>query len=231
MAVPLVPELGASANAIASSVATGPAILLNLSIRGGLPPFNLWFNSSTEEEWNRSLSFDGTYSLSLPTNDSGRVRLGVILRDRLRAEWGDAFEVVFRSSTPPSNASLPPPPSTASPVNATSRDLLSSVTSSVLVLLLVVAAAALAFALFRRRWHRPTGEPIRAVDPVQVLRRILEPAEGADRATVELMAEEAGLPLDEARMTIDRLVSQGSIRSESGPDGEEVLAWSDPDRS
>jgi len=59
-----------------------------------------------------------------------------------------------------------------------------------------------------------------------VLRRILEPADGADRSTVELLAEEAGIPLAEVRATIDRLVESGAIRSETSTEGEEVLAWS-----
>ena len=58
------------------------------------------------------------------------------------------------------------------------------------------------------------------------LRGIIEPAEGAERFTVELLAEEAGIPLAMVRSTIDRLVSEGTVRSESGADGEEVLSWS-----
>jgi len=231
MTVPLVPELRASAHAIASSIATGPAFLLNVSIEGGLPPFDLWVNSSASEEWNRSLSENGTSALLFPTNDTGTVSLDVALHARLGAEWVDTLTVVFRSSTPPPNETSPPPPPARSVSNTTSGDLLSTVASSPLTLLLVAGAVAGAYALLRRRRHRPTGGAVPSVDPVRVLHRILEPADGADRATVELMAEEAGVPLDAARATIDRLVSEGTIRSESGPDGEEVLAWSEPDRS
>jgi hypothetical protein len=229
--VSLVPELRASARASASLTATGPAFLLNLSIDGGLPPFDLEVNSSAAEEWNRSFSADGTYSVAFPTNDSGPVSLGMTLRDRLGVDWVGVLSVVVRSSTPPPNASSPPPPPVRPSPNATSDDYPSSAVSNVLVLLLIVVAGALAFAFWWRRWHRTNGEPVPSAEPIPVLRRILEPAEGADRATVELMAEEAGIPLDVVRATIDRLVSEGSIRSESGPEGEEVLAWSDPDRS
>jgi len=61
---------------------------------------------------------------------------------------------------------------------------------------------------------------------VATLRRIIEPADGAERFTVELLAEEAGIPLTVVRSTIDRLVSEGTVHSESGADGEEVLSWS-----
>jgi hypothetical protein len=221
--VSLVPELRASVHAAASLTTVGPALLLDLSIEGGLPPFGLGIDSSDSEAWNRSFSADGVYSVTLPTNDSGPVSLNVTLHDRLGAEWVDALSVVV---PPPS----PPPPTRSSP-NAASDDSLSNAVSSGLAVLLAAVAAALAFAFLRRRWHRTTGETGPSVEPVSVLRRILEPAEGADRATVELMAEEEGVPLDVVRTTIDRLVSEGSIRSESGPDGEEVLAWSDADRS
>ena len=223
VAVPLVPELGAMADATAASGGPGRALRLNVSILGGLPPFDLWVNSSDSEEWNRSLNVDGAYSFLLPTNDSGPVSLGLNLRDGLGAEWVDTLSVEFPPSRTPPNASLP--------LNATSSELLSNSAWGLLALLLVVATAGGAYALFRRRGHRPAGEAASTADPVAVLRRILEPAEGADRATVELMAEEAGVPFDVARTTIDRLVSEGSIRSESGPDGEEVLAWSDRDDS
>lgn len=76
----------------------------------------------------------------------------------------------------------------------------------------------------RRRSAEPSPPP---PDPVAVIREIVEPAEGAERSTVELLAEEQGLPLATVRSTIDRLVSDGTLRSETGSDGEEVLAWSE----
>jgi hypothetical protein len=230
IAVPLVPELVANAQALASSNATRPAFLLNLSVGGGLPPFTLGINSSAGEVWNRSLSADGAYSFTFPTNGSGSVSLELTLRDLLGAEWTEALVVELRSSTPPPNGSSPPRPPTQPPANATSVVLPSTGPSDLIDLMVVVGACAAAFVLLWRRWHRPTRAPAPAADPVQVLRRILEPADGAERSTVELMAEEAGVPLEAVRSTIDRLVSEGSIRSESGPDGEEVLAWSDTDR-
>ena len=59
-----------------------------------------------------------------------------------------------------------------------------------------------------------------------MLKRIIEPADGAERFTVELLAEEAGVPLSIVRSTIDRLVGEGKVLAESGADGEEVLSWS-----
>jgi DNA-binding IscR family transcriptional regulator len=58
-----------------------------------------------------------------------------------------------------------------------------------------------------------------------VLERLLRPADGADRLTIELMAEEEGVPLEVVHETLDRLVREGRVRSEAEPDGGEVLAW------
>jgi hypothetical protein len=227
--VSLVPELRASAQAHASSVAKGPSLLLNLSVEGGLPPFDLRIHSDAGEGWNRSLPADGTYSFTFPTNDSGSTSLELTLRDPLGAEWTDTLLVDLPSTTPPSNGTGHPPP-TRPPSNVTPTALPSSGVSDLIDLVVVAGAGAAALAVLWRRWHRPTRASVPPVDPVEVLRRILEPADGAERSTVELMAEEAGVPLEAVHSTIDRLVSEGSIRSESGPDGEEVLAWSPEDR-
>jgi len=63
-------------------------------------------------------------------------------------------------------------------------------------------------------------------DPAAVLERLLRPADGADRLTIELLAEEEGIPLETVQETLDRLIREGVVRSESEPDGGEVLAWS-----
>jgi len=54
---------------------------------------------------------------------------------------------------------------------------------------------------------------------------LLLPADGADRLTIEMMAEEQGIPLESVRTTIDRLIQEGRIRSEVDAGGGEVLAW------
>ena len=78
---------------------------------------------------------------------------------------------------------------------------------------------------WRRRAQKPEGKT-EGPNPEAVLKKIIEPAEGAERFTVELLAEEAGIPLGVVRSTIDRLVAQGTVVSEGGADGEEVLSWS-----
>jgi hypothetical protein len=233
--VPLVPPLRPSAHAVALSLTKGRAFFLNITVNGGLPPFSLGITSSAGEGWNRSFSPDGSYSFTLPTNDSGAVSLELRLRDQLGVNWTETLMVTFppspsNESSAPSNGTNSPSPPTPSPSNATSLTLATNGTSDLIDGFAIAGTGGAALLLLLRRWRRPHRVSPEPIDPVPILRRILEPADGADRSTVELMAEEEGIPLETVRATVDRLISEGSIRSESGPDGEEVLAWSDPDR-
>ena len=92
-----------------------------------------------------------------------------------------------------------------------------------------MAAIALTLALLARRRQRSTKESTIGPDPEAVLREIIEPADGAERFTVELLAEERGISLARVRSTIDRLVTEGKVHAETGADGEVVLSWSNED--
>jgi len=215
--VALVPGMTVTARAIASSADTGPEIVLNVSIAGGLPPFQLNLTTSHLEAWNRSVATDGTSSWTVLTNDSGTVELQIRIRDGVGVVWAGNQSVTFlpSNSTP---APLPAAPSGEPGGSAWVGPV------GIVVLLSLAGAAIL---LWRRR-KRSAQDPAPEPDPIEVLRRIVEPAEGAERSTVELLAEEAGVSPDVVRSTVDRLISAGTLRAESGPDGEEVLAWSDP---
>jgi hypothetical protein len=210
-AVSLVPVLSVAAHLNGSSTAAGRSLTLNLSLEGGLPPFQTNLTSSTGEKWNRTAEEDGSFSWSFPVGDMSPIVVGISVHDRLGETWNESVSVVL----PPS----PPGPSVdagGSPMTA----WLGSVG-----LLGVVGLGTVLLLRHRRRRAEPT--PSALPDPVAVLRRIIEPAEGAERSTVELLAEEAGVPPELARTTIDRLVAEGTLRIESDEEGEEVLAWSD----
>jgi hypothetical protein len=76
-------------------------------------------------------------------------------------------------------------------------------------------------------WGRRPPPPVAPPDAVDVLRRIIEPCDGAERAMVELLAEEEGVPWARVRRTIDRLCLAGRIRSDRGEDGIVRLTWID----
>ncbi len=79
-----------------------------------------------------------------------------------------------------------------------------------------------------QRWRR-VRIPRSVRDPVGVLRRIIEPSDGVDRSLVEMLAEEEGVSRTVVGVTLERLRRDGTLRAERGADGEEVLAWSDPE--
>jgi hypothetical protein len=188
------------------------AFSLEVSLAGGLPPFNVTVTSTDGESWSRNATSDGSTTWQFSALVAGNLSLQVTVTDASGAdlEWNLSVPVV------------PAPISTAPQASGTSDS------SAVGAGLLVVAALVLAVVYYARRRRLRAPRPP-APDPVAVLRRIVEPADGADRATVELLAEEAGVPLEVARSTIDRLIGEGTIRSDSGSDGEEAISWSTPE--
>ena len=208
------------------------SLVLNLTLRGGLPPFTVWTNSSVRSDGNTSAPSDGEYSWSWPVNASGTVREQVVVVDRLGFRWSENATVNFTATAPGSPPPTPPSPPSPSPTapsgpsSGTGGDRAIAEVAGISTLALL-AAGGIAFYWRRRRAARAPPPP--APDPVSVLRGIIEPADGVDRATVELLAEEAGVALPTIRTTLGRLIADGRLRSETGSDGEEVYAWSPRD--
>jgi hypothetical protein len=174
----------------------------DVDISGGSAPFLVWVNGSDGESWNRSGLVDGLWRFAAQALAPGNLSISVTVVDRLG--------IVARAS-----ATVNVPPQPESPSSPTST---------------IVEAAGLFGALgggvVLWRWRRSgSREKAPEIDVVAALREIIAPADGADRAVVELLAEERGIPLPTVRSSIDRLIADGTIRAERGPDGEEVLAW------
>ncbi|MGA8303572.1 MAG: hypothetical protein WA547_09165 [Thermoplasmata archaeon] len=204
----VVPLSGNLSTAAAPSAPPG-TFDLDLSLSGGLPPYSLVVNASDGATWNRSLASDARVNWTFSAPSGGSLLLRVVASDGLGAalQWNETVVLPAGPSSPPA---APPPGPVLALVGVGG--------------ILTTAILAAGYCLLRRR--RSRAAPVVAPDPVAVLRGIIEPADGADRTTVELLAEEAGIPLDRVRATIDRLIVAGSIRSDSGVDGEEVISWS-----
>ncbi len=226
--VSLVPPL-AVASLLGISVGNGTAtVTLTLDLAGGQPPFEVWANASTGASGNATLSDDGTTSWSWTVNQSGPVTVRAVAVDSLgRRALTNASGTVPPLAVPPPPPPTPPPSSPVPPgeVQASASGTLDSAPLVAGLTTLGVALAGGVAFLWRRRSRRNSSPPP-SPDPVGVLREIIEPADGADRATVELLAEERGVPLDTVRATLDRLIAEGTVASETGSDGEEVVAWS-----
>ncbi len=195
---------------------TNPRVLaLDLSVRFGLAPFRVWVNASSGASWNGTAATDGRFSWSIPVSGNGTVSESLILVDALGGRWSTATNVTLLALPEPSPPAAPRPEASSDPEASIAAGL---------SIALIAAAAGVAYLYRRRRRSRTPAAP--GPDPVPVLQRIIEPADGVDRTTVELLAEEEGVPLALVRSTIDRLIADGTLRSETGSDGEEVLAWS-----
>lgn len=225
--VSLVPPMNVTARVFGTTNASGQFVDLDLSIVGGVPPFGVNLTSTDDEQWNVSVPSDGTFSWIFVTNDSGTIGVLLEVRDPLADVWTATRTLVIPSPTNSSGPPPVPPPGDSPPsAEATSH---ASMDGWLAGLGIMVVAALCGGGLLIRRRRRPSERnPNPRPDPVAVVRRIVEPAEGAERSTVELLAEEAGVPLETVRTTIDRLIDEGTLRAETGDDGEEVLAWSEP---
>jgi hypothetical protein len=177
---------------------------LDLSLAGGLAPFDVTVNGSDEESWNRTVSLDGnaTWAFLAPADNSLDLRVSAVDALGTELDWN----VTVRVSAGPGES-----PASTSTLSEDGGGVL-----------LVLGLLATGLYLYRRRGRSTPAVPS---DPVAVLRGIIEPADGADRATVELLAEEAGIPLEVVRSTIDRLIVEGTIRTDAGVDDPEVISW------
>jgi len=219
----LVAPLDASVLAAAAPSSTNNTVEVNVSVRDGWPPYRLFVNASDNQSWNRTLPSPGTYQFEWPTGRIDSVSLVATVVDGLGLSYAFQLTVTWPASGP-SSTTPSPPAASADPSPASTPGTL-----SVLGLLASFAAPAIVgtgLALLWRRTVRRRKSQAPEPDTEAILREILQPADGAERFTVELLAEQRGVALEKVRSTINRLVANGTIRSESGADGEEVLSWS-----
>jgi len=220
--LPLVPALqvGASLRQVAPPSGNVSPVTVSLALRGGLPPFDVALAASTGVWLNGTVAGDGntTWNLSAPANDLLRCTISV--EDALGAEQILVGELLISSqggSAPPSGPNGTAPGVSVSPAG-TAEELGALVG--------VVAAGAGAVVLYLLRRRRRPAAPSVSPDPGAVLRELIAPADGAERGTIELLAEEAGVPMATVSETIDRMIADGRLRSERTSDGEQLLTWS-----
>ena len=214
-ALVVVPPLAVQVSVDPSGLPPAGDFALGLRVAGGVPPFQVNVSATAGLEWNRTISSDGAFIEAFTTGIGGLLDLRITVVD--------ALGVVANSTA---RAPVVPPPA-PTPPNASRAGAGASEAEPLLVTGLVVAVGVAmgAFSLWRRHL-RSRSPPPPPVDAREVLRGIIEPAEGADRATVELLADEAGVPIELAAATIDRLKADGTLRSEIDSEGGEILAWS-----
>jgi hypothetical protein len=198
---------------IRSEVISGPLVPrgtfeVRFDFSGGLPPFSIEIDGGDGQVWNRSWGEDGNFSSTCSSASFGNISLNISVRDSA----GEVVESSGVARVLASGASSEPP----GPAPDVGWVILGSAS--------LLGLSVCGYLLWRR--GRPRTLPRPPPDAVGVLRKIIEPADGADRTTVELLAEESGVPLELARSTLDRLISDGTVLREPTPDGGEVVSWS-----
>jgi hypothetical protein len=229
LSTPLLASLVVSADASEGpeTPALNETLAVDLSVDAGWPPFSVLVNDSGGDAWNRTLDTDGWFRMLLPTTFNGSTTIDIAVLDSLGAFCSENLSVVLHPwsvSTPSTpNGSIP---ILTGPEGDSTTPSLPDLFGTVGSISLLLGACAAGGYLWRRRRRRAKANPLPpGPDPVSTLRTIIEPAEGAERFTVELLAEEAGISLPVVRATLDRLVAEGKVRSEAGADGAEVLTW------
>jgi hypothetical protein len=227
LGLPLPPRLTLQVTVgVRSASPAGGSVTLSLAleISGGVAPFRVVFGAGGRAAWVFSVAADGPYFRNFTLAPSGAVDWSVACSDALGVTAGENGSLSVTPSSPP--APVPPGGPPASPNGGPRPGVpFASLAAASVVALAVVAITILGVRWWRRR--RGADPPAPGPDPVGVLRRLIEPADGADRPTIELLAEEEGIPLPEVRATIDRLVADGTLLREVSPEGEEALSWAD----
>lgn len=185
--------------------AVGGRLAIGVSVGGGEPPYSVAVNASDGERWTFSAPSPGDYRWTVASAVGGTLLVRATLADRFGERLATNGTVTLAAETAGSGPG-----------------------GSDLVWLAVpvgLGAAGVVYLLWRRRRAARTVPARPPPDPETVLREILAPADGADRPTVELLAEEAGVPASTVTATLDRLIAAGRVHSETTPEGEEVLAW------
>lgn len=191
----------------AEAHADGPGrVTLVANVSGGAAPYSLLWSDGLGEAWNASARAAGLHLLNVSTGTRGFGAFTVRVTD------ADG-----RESTASANASWSGDPTTGSPGP--------TVADGAALVLAAVAAVLGLWELARRRRRSGGAPPPVPPDPVAVLREVIQPSDGVDRALVEMLAEERGVEAGIVRATLERLKQQGLVLSEVGFDGEEALSW------
>jgi len=193
-----------AATAVAQAVGSD-RVTLELTISGGVGPYVYRWSDDAGDAGNGTTATGGTLTLQEHVDNQGALEFAFSVTDAVGA---------VATTTANTSFLVPASPAPAASVLPLAAALLG----------LLGAGAAVVVGLRRRDRLRGRATPS-TPDPVAVLREVIEPSDGVDRALVEMLAEERGLGPEVVRETLERLKADGRVRTGRGFDGEEVFAW------
>jgi len=186
----------------------------NVTLAGGVAPFEIFLTGASGLVWIGNASADGTFSVHLAGGSLPAGNVSVRVTD---AAGGSS------EATAPTIASAPPPPPPSTSGASASRELPVAVAATLVV--------GIAGALLGRRFLPPRSgtppTPPPAVAATEEVRRLLQDSSAMERGTVLLMGENRGVSRDSLEAGLDHWVRQGKIEITRAPGGEEFLRWRD----
>lgn len=214
----IAPGLTASVRANQTGSWAGGALALAGSIEGGVPPYSAAFDLSDLENHHANRSSPGTVEWSAMPIYPGYLQVRFEVSDSAgRSTVVSA--TVFVAPNPPAPNPPAGPSTAASSPSSTAGWLVGG----------GVLASMLAAAVVPRIWRRRRAHPGSSAESVAMVavRRILQSSDGLERPTLEFLAEEEGVAPASVPIAVDRWRRAGRVRGEPGPDGEELLFWTE----
>ena len=158
ISVTLVPVLSLDMAVNPGPPSQSQAILVNLTVQGGLPPFLLEASSSNNESWNRTVQSDGPYSWLLSIAGNGSLELAARVSDQLNGLAEANLTIYLNSPPDPGSPSptIPPFPVVSGPYGG-ANNLSPFETLGLLASFLLSVSVLTALAVVRRHYDRRRG--------------------------------------------------------------------------
>jgi hypothetical protein len=190
----------------------GPRTSVNVTVLGGLPPYEIVLSATDGESWAGNASAPGTFTWTLDPRGSGAINVTLFVADAAGGNSSALREI---------EGSVPVDP--VAPAAAVPDPL--GTLALVLVALGGIAGAGIDRFVRRRPAAAASPPEPRVAPAIEEVRRILEESDSLERETVCLTGEERGSSREAIEAGIEHWVHLGRIEIVRGSGGEQLLRW------